>query len=461
MLHFICNFIIGAWLFSLSSMLSAAPLSVHEYTLDNGIKLLVKEDHRAPIATFMIWYKVGSGQESNGITGISHALEHMMFKGTPQYPAGRFSKLIAQQGGEDNAFTSTDFTAYFEKIAAKSLPLSFQLEADRMQHLLLEQSEFAKEIEVVKEERRLTLENDPQALLQERFNAAAHLATPYHHPIIGWMNDLENLHNTDLQKWYQTWYAPNNAIIVVVGDVTPEKMLTYAQKYFGAIPKREIPQIKPQREPPTKGTRNVTVKAPANLPYLVLGFNVPSLVTAEHPEEAYALTVAAAILDGGDSARLSTKLIRGKQLALQTSADYSLYNRFDTLFTLDAVPIEPHTTAELQEALLAEIKLLQTEKVTQAELDRNKAQVIAEKTYRKDSLLGQATEIGMLESVGLSWRTNEEFASKIAAVTPEQIQEVAKKYLTAQSLTVAQLVPLPMSTATQPNNHPLSSGVQQ
>lgn len=430
----------------------ATSTPVHEFQLENGLKLLVKEDHRAPIAIFSIWYKVGASNESGGISGISHALEHMMFKGTPNYGAGQFSKIFAKEGAELNAMTWYDFTAYYEKLTVDRLLMSFKLEADRMKHLTLAADEFAKEIKVVQEERGLVVDNNPQALTNERMHATAYIAHPYHHPIVGWMNDLENLKVEDLRKWYQTWYTPNNAVIVIVGDVDPKKMLALTKEYFGTIPRRDLPEVKPQRAPPSLGKREVNVKAPAKLPYLMLSFNVPSLKTSQKPWEIYSLEVAATILDGGRSARFSRKLIREKEIALNANVSYLPYSRFDTLFTIDGIPTEKNTIAQLKEALLNEVRLLQNERVSDEELERVKAQVIAENVYKKDSLFGQAMEMGLLESVGLTWQVSEEFVKNISAITAEQVQEVAKKYLTEERLTVATLTPLDIAGTTHKKN---------
>ncbi|MDQ5911171.1 MAG: zinc protease, partial [Pseudomonadota bacterium] len=204
------------------TVLAAAP--VHEFTLDNGLKILVRQDHRAPVVVSQIWYKVGSSYEPSGLTGISHLLEHLMFKGTPNVPGGEFSRIIAANGGDQNAFTSYDYTAYFQTLEKERLELSFRLEADRMRHLLLKPEDVAKEAQVVAEERRLRTEDQPEALTHERFQAAAYVTSPYRNPIIGWMQDIESIKPDDLRHWYQQWYAPNNATLVVVGDVEPAKV---------------------------------------------------------------------------------------------------------------------------------------------------------------------------------------------------------------------------------------------
>ena len=419
---------------------------VHEYNLDNGMKLLVREDHRAPVVVSQIWYKVGASYEHNGITGISHVLEHMMFKGTEKHEAGEFSRIIAENGGRENAFTSKDYTAYFQQLEASRLAVSFELEADRMRNLILPQEEFDKERQVVIEERKLRTEDNPRALTYEQFNATAFMTSPYRQPTIGWMNDLENLGVGDLQQWYRQWYAPNNATLVVVGDVDPEAVYSLARKHFGRIPRAGVPPIKPRVETPQNGERRLVVRQPAELPYLLMGYHVPVLKTAEAEWEAYALEVLAGVLSSGRSARLPSRLVRGQQIAAGASAGYDLYSRQGDQFLLSGTPARGHAIDELEQALLDEIEALKAEPVDEQELARIKAQVVASDVYEKDSLFYQAMQMGILETVGLGWQTMEQYREKINAVTPQQIQAVARKYLRNTNRTVAILEPLPLNS---------------
>ncbi|WP_419419296.1 M16 family metallopeptidase [Legionella sp. D16C41] len=420
----------------------SAKADVQKFTLDNGLKIIVKEDHRSPVAVSMIWYNVGSADEPGGISGVSHALEHIMFKGTTKYPLGVFSKTIAAVGGQENAFTNYDYTAYFEKLAASQLPISFELEADRMQNLLLNKEEFAKEMKVIQEERRQRTDDNPQALALERFLATAHLSDPYHHPIIGWMDDLKNLKIGDVKAWYQSFYAPNNATLVVVGDIDAKKIYDLAKVYFGQLPKKPTFVRKAQTEPPTFGPKSVEIHTPAQLPMLMFGYNVPSLKTAKAPWEAYALEVIDGILDAGENARFAKNLVRGNHIASSASAYYNLYTRYPTQFIVFGMPSQSHTLPELKAAMVKEIKKLQTERISEAELKRIKTQIIAQKTFEKDSIFGQAMELGLLETVGLGWQIAEKFTDEINAITPEQIQEVAKRYFNDNSQTEAQLFPI-------------------
>ncbi|KTD34897.1 zinc protease [Legionella moravica] len=429
-------------LIALLMVLSCQTFSqVQEYILNNGLKVLVKEDHRAPIAVSMIWYNVGSADEPGELTGVSHAIEHMMFKGTKKFPQGVFSKTIAAQGGQENAFTNNDFTAYFEKIDASRLATSFELEADRMNNLLLDANEFAKEIKVIQEERRLRTDDNPQALAFERFLATAHLSAPYNHPVIGWMNILQQMSVEDLKKWYQAYYAPNNATLVVVGDVNPEKVHALAEHYFGAIAKKPVIERKPQIEPPALGKKSIIIEAPAKLPLFMMGFTVPSVKTAQNAWEPYALELIAGILDSGESARFAKNLIRGSRVATGADVYYNLYARYQTQFIMYGAPSQNAQVADLKKGLLAELNSLKTTLVSEKELKRIKNQIIAQKTFEKDSIFGQAMELGMLETVGIGWRNTNNYAEAIDNITPEQIQKTAQRYFQEPNMTEAELKP--------------------
>lgn len=416
--------------------------TTHEKTFANGMKVVVKEDHRAGVVTSQVWYRVGSAQEHSGITGLSHLLEHMMFMGTEKHPAGTFSSMLAEVGARDNAFTGRDYTAYHQLMGKNNLEISFALESDRMLNLVFSPDKFASELEVVKEERRLRTDDNPNALVYEQLYATAFINSPYHHPIIGWMNDLNHLTIEDLKQWYERWYAPNNATLVVAGDVQPQAVFALAEKYFAKLEKRPIKTNKPRIETPQTGTRRVTVRMVAELPYLMLGYKVPSLTTAEHDWEAYALAVLAGILDGGRSARLSKYLVRERELAASAGCSYYIYARYPTLFLFDATPTAAHSVADVEQALYAEIRNLQETLVSEKELARVKAQVIANEVYQQDSLRRQAIIIGILETVGLGWRVMDEYSARINAVTAEQVQQVVRKYLIEQGVTIALLEPL-------------------
>jgi len=429
-------------LFTLLTLLSCQTFSqVQEFLLNNGLKVLVKEDHRAPIAVSMIWYNVGSADEPGGITGVSHAIEHMMFKGTTRYPPGVFSKTIAALGGQENAFTNHDYTAFFEKIDASHLASSFELEADRMNNLLLAPEEFTKEIKVIQEERRMRTDNNPQALAFERFLATAHLTAPYSHPVIGWMSDLQQMSVSDLKKWYQSYYAPNNATLVVVGDVNSEQVHALAERYFGAISKRAITARKPQKEPPALGKKLVYIHAPAQHPLLMIGYTVPSVATAKNTWEPYALELIAGILDAGEGARFAKNLIRSKHVASGADTYYNLYSRYPTQFIVFGTPSQNHQISDLEKELIAELDGLKTAPVSDKELQKVKNQIIAQKTFEKDSIFSQAMELGLLETVGIGWKSTNEYTKAIDSVTPEQIQHTAQRYFQENNMTQAELKP--------------------
>lgn len=412
-----------------------------ETSLDNGMRIIVREDHRAPVMVSQVWYRVGSSYEPNGRSGISHIVEHMLFKGTPKVPTGEFSKLVAQYGGVENAFTSYDYTGYYQMMSANNLALSLELEADRMQNALMPEAEFVKEIEVIKEERRLRIDDKPNSKAYERFMAAANIANGYHQPIIGWMHDLHTITRDEVYEWYQTWYHPGNAILVVVGAVDHESVFAMAERFFGPIPGRATPRVPVVRDIAPLGERRLQVNVPAKVPALYMGYNVPAINTADNPDDVYALRMLAGVLDGGYSARLETRLVRNSRVASSASAGYGGFALGDTLFTLSGIPSAEHSLAELETALLAEIERLQTDLADPAELARVRAQVVSSVVYQQDSIASQAVQMGRLESIGRSWRDMDELPTRLEAVTPEQLRDVARRYLTADRRTVAYLNP--------------------
>lgn len=433
-----------AWMALIIPSLTFADVS--EFELENGLKLIVKEDHRAPVVVSQVWYKVGSSYEHNGITGISHVLEHMMFKETKNLKPNEFSQIIAENGGEQNAFTGRDYTAYFQKLHKDRLEVSFKHEADRMRNLVISEDELLKEREVVAEERRMRTDDNPKSMLRESFNATAFVNSPYHHPVIGWMSDINHYQADDLRAWYQKWYAPNNATVVVVGDVEPKAVLALAKQYFAPLKPEQIATVKPQIEVEQKGIREIKVKAPAELPYLMMGWKIPVVATASEDNawEPYALEVMAGILDGGNSARFAKELVREQQVATSVGAGNSLFSRLKDLFLVAGTPANGKSVDELKAAVFKQIERIKNEPVTQQELDRVKAQVVAEAVYERDSVFYQAMQIGMLETIGLDWKLSDQYVENVNAVTAEQIQAVAKKFFIDDKLTTAELVPLPL-----------------
>jgi zinc protease len=429
---------------------SAAGSQVHAYRLDNGLRIFVREDHRAPVVVSMLWYVAGSVDELNGSTGVAHVLEHMMFKGTEHVPSGEFSRRIARAGGRDNAFTSRDYTAYFQTMHRDQLPLVFEMEADRMSHLVLSKEEFEKELRVVMEERRWRTDDRPHSLLYESLMATALMSHPYRQPIIGWMTDLQNMTVEDAREWYQRWYTPNNALLVVVGDVEAEEVHRLARKYFGSIEARDLPPRKPQGEREQKGIKRITVKAPSELPSVLMSYRVPVLQDPDKDWEPYALEVLEGVLDGHDAARLPATLVRGSRIAASAGAGYQGTGRGPGMFLLSGTPSEGKSVVEVEQALKDEVKRVATEGVREDELARVKAQVVAAQTYARDSMFGQARQIGALEAIGLPHRVIELQVQKIREVTAEQVQEVAKRYFVDDTLTVAVLDPQPLSGSRLP-----------
>ncbi|AMB84091.1 peptidase M16 [Pseudomonas agarici] len=434
--------LLGTLCLPLAAM-AADPQLTHEFTLDNGLKVVVREDHRAPVVVSQIWYKVGSSYETPGQTGLSHALEHMMFKGSEKVGPGEASLILRDLGAEENAFTSDDYTAYYQVLARDRLGVAFELEADRMASLRLPADEFSREIEVIKEERRLRTDDQPMGRAYERFKAMAYPASGYHTPTIGWMADLDRMKVEELRHWYQSWYVPNNATLVVVGDVSLDEVRKLAQRYFGAIPRRDTPPTKIPRELDEPGERLITLHVKTQLPSLIFGFNVPSIATAKDPRAVNALRLIAALLDGGYSARLSSQLERGEELISGGSASYDAYSRGDSLLTLSATPNtqKKKTLADTEAGLWRLLNQLKTQPPTAEELERVRAQVIAGLVYERDSITSQATAIGQLETVGLSWKLMDDELAELQSVTPEDIQKAARAYFIRERLSVAHVLP--------------------
>jgi zinc protease len=446
------SFLILLLMMPLTAFANAA---IQEFKLDNGLKLIVQEDHRSPVVVSQVWYRAGSLDEVNGKTGVAHVLEHMMFKGTKQVKSGQFSRLIAAAGGKENAFTSTDYTCYFQQLEKSHLPLSFKLEADRMANLQLTDEEFAKEIKVVMEERRWRTDDKPQSKVNEAFQGTVYRAHPYSRPVIGFMNDLENMTAADAREWYNNWYAPNNATLVVVGDVKAEEVYKLAKQHFGKLKPKVLPVRKPQVEPEQIGERRVVVKAPAKLPYLLMGYHVPALMNPDTDWEPYALEVLAGVLSGNPAARLNQRLVRESKLAIDASAGYDLMSRGrQSVFAMDATPSEGKTVADVEAALIEQIENIKKSGVTTEELERVKAGVIAADVYQRDSMFYQGMQIGTIETIGFSWKILEDYPKKLRAVTPEQVQAVAKKYLLKDNLTIATLDPQPIDPNAKPQGKP-------
>ncbi len=425
----------------------AQAVDPQEFVLSNGMKVLIAEVPKAPVATVQVWYKVGSRNEVMGRAGLSHMLEHMMFKGTSKYPKGMFSRLIRKNGGVDNAFTSQDFTAYFENLSADRVELALEMEADRMQGLILDTNELKTEREVVKEERRLRTEDDPQGALVEALFAQAYLSHPYHWPVIGWFGDLEAMTLDDLQRHYDTYYSPNNATLVIVGDVKADSLLPTIKQLFEPIPRGPEPKPVATMEGEQRGERRFLLKREAQVPFVMMGYRVPNFTG----EDSYALDVLESILSHGKSSRLYQSLVYDQKLSLAVGAEYGLMQADPGLFYFYALVSPGHKIEQVEDALNKEIKRIQNEPPTELELQRAKNQVEAARVFEQDSNFRHAMLLGQAESIGAGWRKVDQFLDRIRAVTAKDVQRVAKQYLIDDARTVGILIPAP---AKQPEAPP-------
>jgi zinc protease len=422
---------------SAAATAAAQDLRVTEKVLPNGLKVLLREEHKAPIVTFQVWYRVGSRNERLGATGLSHLLEHLMFKGTKKHGPKTFSQTVQRNGGNDNAFTSRDYTAYFENFAADRIAISLDLESDRMQNLLIEPKEFQSEREVVKEERRMRYEDDPVNTMVEQMMSVAFSSHPYQWPVIGWMADINSITRDELYSHYRTYYAPNNATLVVAGDFDTKTLLPLIEKYFGSIPRGpEVPKVGAV-EPKHLGERRVVVKREAELPAVFAGYNVPTL---KHPD-SYPLEVLQGVLSSGKSSRLYRALVYDKQIALYAGGDYDNVSTDPNLFYLYAGVMPGKTAEEVEKALYTEIDRLKNEPVTDEELQKAKNQIEASFIMGQDSNFNQAMLLGQFETVA-SWKLLESYVGNIRAVTKEDVMRVAKMYFSEDNRTVGTLIPV-------------------
>jgi zinc protease len=454
-----------AWLLALAGMPAnaAAPnppetATVRQYTLQNGMALIVQPDHRAPTAVNMLWVRVGSMDEVDGTSGVAHVLEHMMFKGTPSVKAGDFSRRVAALGGRENAFTSKDYTGYYQQIPANRLEDVMRLEADRFANNQWSDEDFAKELEVVKEERRLRTEDNPHARMSEAMNAVAYSASPYRRPVVGWMNDLEAMTADDARAFFKLWYTPVNAAVVVAGDVEPAAVFALAQKYYGVIPGHALPVRKPRLEPEQGGLRRLDFKAPAEQASVTLAFKIPSLDAAALDSnsdavsnDALALTVLAEVLSGYDNARLDRALTQSDDhVADSAGAHCGLGARGPELCVLYGVPAAGKTAAQVEAALRAQVALVAKDGVQEAELQRVKNQWIAGEVYKLDSVFNQARVLGSNWAIGFPIDADDKLIARLRQVTAAQVQAVAAKYFGDDALTVATLLPQPLDKTRKP-----------
>lgn len=459
MLRLLCAFTLAAFLpFAPSSAQTPAQPKVEQYKLANGFTVIVKPDHRAPTAVQMVWVRVGAMDEVDGWTGLAHILEHMMFKGSKLLKPGEFSQRVAALGGRENAFTTKDTTGFYQQIPADRLEDVMKYESDRFATNQWPDDEFKRELEVVKEERRWRVDDQPRSLMWEALNADIWEASPYRRPVVGWMSDLDSMQPDDARDFHRRWYVPANAVLVVVGDVDPQKVRQLAEKYYGSIPARAVPVRKPRIEPQQVGERRMEFKAPADQSYVALAFKVPQLRSFDattDTDDALALTVLSAVLDGYSGARLERGLTQGAdRVADSAGASNGLWGRGPQLFVLDAVPAKGKTPEQCEAALRAEVAKVARGGVTEAELERVKTQWVASQVYRLDSIMNQAQELGSQWVIGMPVDAQEQLIRRLRGVTAAQVQAVAAKYFGDDQLTVGILRPQPIDPNRKPRQRP-------
>jgi zinc protease len=410
---------------------------VQEFNLDNGLKVLLLEDHKSPAVTFQVWYRVGSRNEQDGKSGLAHFLEHMMFKGTPNTGPEEYSRIIAKNGGQTNAFTTADVTVYFATMSRDKIHIPLELEADRMVNALLDEKYFEAEKRVIQEERRLRVDDNPVAALGEVAGAVAYMVHPYRRPVIGWMHDIENLTRQDLVDFYKLYYSPNNAFIVVSGDFSTDEILPKIKAAYGKIPRGATPPKVQAEEPPQRGERRTVLKKEAELPFVMTYYHAPNLKSPD----SFALDLLTVILAGGRSSRLHQDLVYQKRLVRGVDADYSGASIDPTVFSVTAQLLPGKEPGPIQREIDGLIEKVKTELVGERELNKAKNQVEAAFIFGRDSIFGQAMKIGFYEAVG-DWRLMDRYIEGIRKVSREDIRRVAKQYLDSDRRTLGTLIPL-------------------
>ncbi|WP_276151771.1 MULTISPECIES: pitrilysin family protein [unclassified Sulfitobacter] len=398
------------------------------FTLDNGMDVVVVEDHRAPAVQQMVWYRAGSADEPKGSSGVAHFLEHLLFKATDKMESGEFSATVAANGGRDNAFTSYDYTAYFQRVAADRLELMMQMESDRMKNIRLTPENIRTERDVILEERNQRTDSNPSALFSEQMNAAQYLNHRYGTPVIGWRHEMETLDLDDALAFYELYYSPNNAILVVSGDVDPEKVRMLAEKYYGVIPANpDLPERLRTQEPPQTAERRLIFRdGRVAQPYVSRAYLAPERDPGAQ-EAAAALTILAEILGGGTTSVLAEKLQFDEQIATYTGAFYRGSTLDDTAFDLVVVPAAGVTLQEAEDAMDAALSSFMETGVDAAQLDRIKLQIRAEQIYARDNAEGVANRYGSALAIGLTVEDVQNWPDVLEAVTAEDIMQAAEK----------------------------------
>lgn len=410
-----------------------------ERILDNGLKVIVSEDKRAPVVQTQLHYWVGKSDEKTGKTGLSHALEHMMFKGTKNVPAGEYSRRISALGGQENAYTSDDETVYHVKIAAEHLPTILALEADRMANLAFSDADFTNEMKVIREERRQTVDDEPSSRLYETLLQQAWQKPINQTSVIGRMADLETLRADDLRAWYRAWYRPNNALLVIVGDVDAAQTLDLAQQHFGSLKKATLPQRTDIQENLSAASASQIIRGNTQSPIMMLAWRVPTYSAAQ-PNLPYALSALADVLDGHSSARFPQRLVRGQRVALSIDTGYNWLSRTPQMFGITAMPSEHSNNETVKAALLAELTDIAQNGVSEDEVNLNRHLRRARRVFAEDDVGHQAANLAGLESGGLSWREKDRIRTRLEAVSATDIQAAAR-FLLQQSQVWVQMLP--------------------
>lgn len=423
-------------------------------TLGNGLKVVIQPDHRAPLVMVQVWYQVGGVDEPDDLLGISHVLEHMMFKGTVKVPDDQFKRINANFGGSFNAITNHNYTYYYQLYPKDYVALALELESDRMSNLHLRQQDFATEIDVVKEERRQRIEDNPQAQAFENFRTIAYPTSRYRLPVIGYMDNLNRINLEQVNAWYKQWYAPNNATLVIVGDVDPKQTLIQVQRYFGDLKAKSMPERTVLKEPNQAGYRHEVKYAAVQVPNLYMSWNVPSLATASPSTQAYALDVFREVLDGGLSARIENELVRKQKILTTASANYEMLNRGDTIFSITAIPAEGVTLEQAEQAITTLIDQLKTTWIQPDELLRVQSSTLSEIVYAQDTLQGQAELIGKMQANNIDAKTISTLYQKYDAIKAEDIQQVVTQYFDHDNLASLYLLPLDQQLTFVQNSNP-------
>lgn len=429
------RFVLTTFFFGVALANSQAA-QVQEFVLDNGLKVLLLEDHKSPAVTFQVWYRVGGRNEKDGKSGLAHFLEHMMFKGTPTTGPEEYSRIIAKNGGRSNAFTSSDMTVYFATMSRDKIGIELELEADRMANALLGDTYFQPEKKVIQEERRLRTDDNPASALSEVASAVAFTIHPYRRPVVGWMEDIQALTRQDLVDFYKLYYEPNNAFIVVVGDFSSAEIMPKIHAAFGKIPRGAEPPKVSVEEPEQRGERRVILKKEAELPFTLMFYRAPDLKSPD----SFALDLLSVVLAGGRSSRLYHELVYQKRLVRSVDADYSGVSVDPTGFSITAQLLPGVAPAKAEGEIDRLLDKVKTELISDRELQKAKNQIEASFIFAQDSIFGQAMKIGYYEVAG-GWRQMDGYLDGIRKVTRDDIRRVARQYLNPDQRTIGTLIP--------------------